>query len=57
MSYHGLTILKYCCILVFTCLKVSLDPPVTALHATDEKENMEMIWCQYHDAKFHGKTI
>ncbi|RVW16185.1 Oxysterol-binding protein-related protein 4B [Vitis vinifera] len=32
----------------------SHHPPVSALHATDEKENIEMIWCQYPVPKFYG---
>lgn len=34
--------------------QVSHHPPVSALHATDEKENIEMIWCQYPVPKFYG---
>lgn len=41
-------------ILSFLCLQVSIDPPVSALHATDEKENIEMIWCQQPVPKFRG---
>ncbi|KAL1321123.1 oxysterol-binding protein-related protein 4C [Arachis ipaensis] len=37
--------------------QVSHHPPVTALHATDEKENIEIICCQYHIAKFYGATV
>ncbi|XP_057422451.1 oxysterol-binding protein-related protein 4C-like [Lotus japonicus] len=37
--------------------QVSLDPPVSALHATDEKENIEMIWCQQPIPKFRGTSI
>ncbi|XP_027332852.1 oxysterol-binding protein-related protein 4B-like [Abrus precatorius] len=37
--------------------QVSLDPPVSALHATDEKENIEMIWCQQTAPKFRGTSI
>lgn len=35
-------------------LQVSHHPPVSALHATDEKENIEMIWCQNVVPKFNG---
>jgi hypothetical protein len=35
-------------------LQVSHHPPVTALHATDDKENIEMIWCQQPVPKFYG---
>ncbi|KAL3534890.1 hypothetical protein ACH5RR_003351 [Cinchona calisaya] len=34
--------------------QVSHHPPVTALHATDEKNNIEMIWCHYPVPKFRG---
>ncbi|OIV97412.1 hypothetical protein TanjilG_16173 [Lupinus angustifolius] len=34
--------------------QVSHHPPVTALHATDEKENIEMIWSQQPVPKFNG---
>ncbi|KAK7265224.1 hypothetical protein RJT34_32840 [Clitoria ternatea] len=37
--------------------QVSLNPPVSALHATDEKENIEMIWCQQPVPKFRGTSI
>ncbi|KAK4368863.1 hypothetical protein RND71_012655 [Anisodus tanguticus] len=36
---------------------VSHHPPVTALHATDEKENIEMIWCHNPVPKFYGTKI
>ncbi|KAL3533268.1 hypothetical protein ACH5RR_006789 [Cinchona calisaya] len=42
---------------VVSDIKVSHHPPVTALHATDEKENIEMIWCHYPVSKFHGTHI
>ncbi|KAI3733333.1 hypothetical protein L6452_12776 [Arctium lappa] len=32
---------------------VSHHSPVTALHATDEKDNIEMTWCQYAIPKFY----
>jgi hypothetical protein len=35
---------------------VSHHPPVSALHATDEKENVELIWCQQPVPKFYGRT-
>ncbi|KAF2309712.1 hypothetical protein GH714_004750 [Hevea brasiliensis] len=34
--------------------QVSHHPPVSALHATDEKENIEMIWCHNPVPKFYG---
>ncbi|KAJ6296438.1 hypothetical protein OIU78_024315 [Salix suchowensis] len=34
--------------------QVSHHPPVSALHATDEKENIELIWCQHPVPKFYG---
>ncbi|XP_019454618.1 PREDICTED: oxysterol-binding protein-related protein 4C-like isoform X2 [Lupinus angustifolius] len=37
--------------------QVSHNPPVSALHATDEKENIEMIWCQQPVPKFSGTSI
>ncbi|KAI3715271.1 hypothetical protein L6452_22246 [Arctium lappa] len=37
--------------------QVSHHPPVTALHATDEKDNIEMIWCQYAIPNFYGTSI
>ncbi|XP_065851407.1 oxysterol-binding protein-related protein 4B-like [Euphorbia lathyris] len=37
--------------------QVSHHPPVSALHATDEKENIEMIWCQNPVPKFYGTKV
>ncbi|KAJ0491726.1 putative oxysterol-binding protein [Helianthus annuus] len=37
--------------------QVSHHPPVSALHATNEKDNIEMIWCQYAVPKFQGTSI
>ncbi|KAL2338677.1 hypothetical protein Fmac_013123 [Flemingia macrophylla] len=37
--------------------QVSVNPPVSALHATDEKENIEMIWWQQPVPKFSGTSI
>ncbi|KAH7674681.1 Oxysterol-binding protein [Dioscorea alata] len=37
--------------------QVSHHPPVTALHATDEDKNIELIWCQHPTPKFHGTTV
>ncbi|KAL9325939.1 hypothetical protein ACSQ67_006584 [Phaseolus vulgaris] len=37
--------------------QVSVNPPVSALHATDEKENIEMIWWQQPVPKFRGTSI
>ncbi|XP_045788969.1 oxysterol-binding protein-related protein 4B-like isoform X2 [Trifolium pratense] len=37
--------------------QVSHHPAVSALHATDEKENIEIIWCQYPFAKFNGTSV
>ncbi|PIN16796.1 Oxysterol-binding protein [Handroanthus impetiginosus] len=37
--------------------QVSHHPPVTALQATDEKENIEMIWCQSPIPKFYGTHV
>ncbi|KAJ1400627.1 Oxysterol-binding protein [Sesbania bispinosa] len=40
-----------------TSFGVSINPPVSALHATDEKENIEMMWCQQPVPKFRGTCI
>ncbi|ESR66513.1 oxysterol-binding protein-related protein 8 [Citrus sinensis] len=37
--------------------QVSHHPPVTALHGTDEKENIEIIWCQHPAPKFYGASV
>ncbi|XP_059634613.1 oxysterol-binding protein-related protein 4C-like [Cornus florida] len=37
--------------------QVSHHPPVSALHATDEKDNVELLWCQYPTPKFHGTSV
>ncbi|KAL6189031.1 hypothetical protein ACLB2K_040421 [Fragaria x ananassa] len=37
--------------------QISHHPPVTALHATDEKSNIEMIWCQHPNPKFYGTSV
>ncbi|KAK4257726.1 hypothetical protein QN277_007280 [Acacia crassicarpa] len=37
--------------------QVSHHPPVSALHATDEKENVEIIWCLRPLPKFHGTLV
>ncbi|KAJ6435934.1 hypothetical protein OIU84_001042 [Salix udensis] len=37
--------------------QVSHHPPVSALHATDEKENIELIWCQHPVPKFYGTRV
>ncbi|KAI3790515.1 hypothetical protein L2E82_03609 [Cichorium intybus] len=37
--------------------QVSHHPPVSALHATDEIDNIEMTWCQYAFPKFYGTSI
>ncbi|CAA3026967.1 Hypothetical predicted protein [Olea europaea subsp. europaea] len=37
--------------------QVSHHPPVTALHATDEKANIELIWCHSPIPKFCGTHI
>ncbi|KAG5242881.1 oxysterol-binding protein-related protein [Salix suchowensis] len=37
--------------------QVSYHPPVAALHATDDKENIEFIWCQHPVPKFHGTRV
>ncbi|XP_022987409.1 oxysterol-binding protein-related protein 4C-like [Cucurbita maxima] len=37
--------------------QISHHPPVSALHATDEMENLEMIWCHQPIAKFYGTSL
>ncbi|KAJ7979418.1 Oxysterol-binding protein [Quillaja saponaria] len=37
--------------------QVSHHPPVSALHATDEKENIEAMWCQQPAPKFYGTSV
>ncbi|XP_047973599.1 oxysterol-binding protein-related protein 4C-like isoform X1 [Salvia hispanica] len=37
--------------------QVSHHPPVSALHASDDKNNIEMIWCQSPIPKFCGSCI
>ncbi|KAL2928841.1 Oxysterol-binding protein-related protein 4B, partial [Bienertia sinuspersici] len=37
--------------------QVSHHPPITALHATDETNNIELIWCQYAVPKFYGTVV
>ncbi|GLT97405.1 hypothetical protein SLE2022_149720 [Rubroshorea leprosula] len=37
--------------------QVSHHPPVSALHATDEKESLEIIWSQHAIPKFHGASV
>jgi hypothetical protein len=37
--------------------QVSHHPPVSALHATDESENVEMIWCHHPTPKFYGTSV
>ncbi|CAH2069653.1 unnamed protein product, partial [Thlaspi arvense] len=35
---------------------ISHHPPVSALHATHEKENIDVTFCQYFTPKFRGET-
>ncbi|KAL6900767.1 hypothetical protein ACP4OV_005443 [Aristida adscensionis] len=37
--------------------QVSHRPPVSALHATDDGGNVELVWCQSPVPKFHGASI
>ncbi|KAJ6992708.1 oxysterol-binding protein-related protein 4C-like isoform X2 [Populus alba x Populus x berolinensis] len=37
--------------------QVSHHPPVSALHATDDRENIEFIWCQHPVPKFYGTRV
>ncbi|KAL9288131.1 Oxysterol-binding protein-related protein 4B [Arabidopsis thaliana] len=32
-------------------------PPVSALHATHEQENIDVTWCQYFTPKFRGAYV
>ncbi|KAK3221354.1 hypothetical protein Dsin_008379 [Dipteronia sinensis] len=37
--------------------QVSHHPPVSALHATDQDQNVEMLWCQHPLPKFRGAWV
>ncbi|KAF3604477.1 hypothetical protein F2Q69_00034048 [Brassica cretica] len=37
--------------------QVSHHPPVSALHATHENENIDVTWCQYFTPKFRGAYV
>ncbi|XP_062077408.1 oxysterol-binding protein-related protein 4B-like [Humulus lupulus] len=37
--------------------QISYHPPVTALHAMDEKENVELLWCQHLVSKLSGTLV
>ncbi|XP_062077407.1 oxysterol-binding protein-related protein 4C-like isoform X2 [Humulus lupulus] len=37
--------------------QISHHPPVTALHAMDGKENVELLWCQHPVPRFYGTFI
>ncbi|KAL6977842.1 hypothetical protein U1Q18_026626 [Sarracenia purpurea var. burkii] len=37
--------------------QVSHHPPVSALHATDEKEGIEILWCHHLVPKFNGTSV
>ncbi|KAK9099744.1 hypothetical protein Scep_023174 [Stephania cephalantha] len=37
--------------------QVSHHPPISAVHATNDKENLELICCQHAVPKFHGASI
>ncbi|THU47161.1 hypothetical protein C4D60_Mb09t12620 [Musa balbisiana] len=37
--------------------QVSHHPPVSALHATDAKDNVELIWCHKPVPRFHGASV
>ncbi|XP_073010495.1 oxysterol-binding protein-related protein 4C-like isoform X1 [Typha latifolia] len=37
--------------------QVSHHPPVSALHATDQKDNIELIWCHNPVPRFHGTSV
>lgn len=38
----------------FFFFQISHHPPVCALHATHEKENIDVMFCQYFTPKFRG---
>ncbi|XP_068636451.1 oxysterol-binding protein-related protein 4C-like isoform X2 [Aristolochia californica] len=37
--------------------QVSHHPPVSALHATDEQEQVELVWCQNPTARYYGTSV
>ncbi|XP_019177948.1 PREDICTED: oxysterol-binding protein-related protein 4C-like isoform X2 [Ipomoea nil] len=37
--------------------QVSHHPPVSALYATDEKDNIQLLWCHNHVPKFTGTKV
>ncbi|XP_052200286.1 oxysterol-binding protein-related protein 4C [Diospyros lotus] len=37
--------------------QVSHHPPVSALHATDEQNGIEMIWCHHLAPKYNGTSV
>ncbi|XVE79958.1 hypothetical protein DITRI_Ditri14bG0099100 [Diplodiscus trichospermus] len=37
--------------------QISHHPPVSALHASDEEQNIELIFCQQCISKFHGASV
>jgi len=37
--------------------QVMHHPPVSALHATHEQENIDVTWCQYFTPKFRGMSF
>ncbi|XP_021723698.1 oxysterol-binding protein-related protein 4B-like [Chenopodium quinoa] len=37
--------------------QISHHPPVSAMHGTDEANNIELIWCQHAVPKFYGTVI
>ncbi|XP_041019159.1 oxysterol-binding protein-related protein 4B-like isoform X1 [Juglans microcarpa x Juglans regia] len=41
----------------FLLEQVSHHPPVSALHATNEEENVELTWCHRVAPKFHGTSV
>jgi hypothetical protein len=41
----------------FLLEQVSHHPPVSALHATDESQNVEMIWCHHPTSRFYGTSV
>ncbi|KAI4380264.1 hypothetical protein MLD38_006475 [Melastoma candidum] len=41
----------------FLLEQVAHHPPVTALHATDDDETVEMVWCHQPAARFYGTSV
>lgn len=55
MSTHTSCVLHVTYIVIF--FQVSHHPPVSALRATHEKENIDVTWIQHFIPKFRGMLI